>query len=107
MSVLSPIEVVRLMLEAQANGNVRRVLKLVDPEVWATIGPGGAARVEVDAHRLEAEGEESVRVDGRIRVIDGGSLTDSPGAWRFTVGGGRVLAIATLGSRRAGVRPAA
>ena len=116
VSSLPPVEVVRLIFEARAAGDVRRVLALMDPDVRAAMGPtddhvveGVAAvrrylaresaegpRVEVDAHRIEPESDERVRVDGRIRVIDGGRITDSPAAWRFTVRGGRVVEIVPL-----------
>jgi ketosteroid isomerase-like protein len=107
VSVRSPIEVVRLLFESKASGDVRRVLQLIEPDVWATIGPRGEARIEVDAHRLEEDGDEDVLVHGRIRVIDRGSLTDSPAAWRFTVRGGRVMAIVPLTARGRVVRRAA
>jgi ketosteroid isomerase-like protein len=116
----TPEEVVRLVFEARTAGNVRRVLALLDPDVRATLGPGDdepvhgvsaarqylaresarGRRIEIDAHRLERDGDEGVRVVGRIRVIDGGSLSDSPAAWHFTVRGGRVVAIVPLAAEQ-------
>ena len=49
-------------------------------------------RTEVLAHRIEAHGDE-VLAYGRLRVVDGGSLTDSPAQWRCTVRDGRVLSV--------------
>ena len=116
MPPLAPADVVRLIFEARAAGDVRRVVSLMDPNVRAAMGPSerlvthgadavqrylaresaAGIRVEVDAHLIEPEGDETVRVHGRIRVIERGSITDSPAAWRFTVRGGRVVEITPL-----------
>ena len=101
MSLPTPEQVVRLVFEARAAGDVRRVLALMDPDVRGSFGERDGRRVEVDAHRIQADDAEHVSVHGRIRVIDGGSLTDSPAAWRFTVRAGRVVEITPLdGVRR-------
>ena len=120
MSPLAPVEVVRLIFEARATGDVRRVLALMDPDVRATMGPSEdvvtrgvqavqadharelaeGTRVEVDAHRVEPIDDEHVDVLGRIRVIEQAGMTDSPAAWRFTVRGGRVVEIAPLEATR-------
>ena len=96
MSILTPDEVVRRIFEARAAGDVRRVRALMDPEVTFARGSTEDARVDVAAHRIEREGPERVLVYGRMRVISGGSITDSPAAWVFTVRGGRVVDIAPL-----------
>ena len=54
-------------------------------------------RTELDAHRFAVDGDK-VLVWGRIRVIDHGSLSDSPAAWRFTVRDGRVTHVSMLNS---------
>ena len=98
VSVLAPVDVVRLMFEARAAGDVRGVMTLMDPEVsFAREAPEGA-RIEVEAHRIEDDGPDHVRVQGRIRLITAGALTDSPSDWRLTVEGGRVVDIATVGA---------
>jgi hypothetical protein len=104
----APDDVVRRLFEARSAGDVRRVMTLLDPAARPYFAPEPAAglRVELDAHRFEVEDPEHVRVVGRIRVFDGGSLTDSPAAWRFTVRGGRVVRIAPLRRGRR-LRPAA
>ena len=96
MSSSAPDQVVRLLFEARAAGDVRRVHALLDPEVRARFGylvreSIDGMRVELDAHRIEREGADSVLVAGRVRIIDGGSLTDSPVTWRFVVRHGRVV----------------
>ena len=115
MTVLTTTEVVRRLFDARATGDVRRVMALMDPDVVAQAIAGGGVvqgspalraaladegdggrRVELDAHRFEAQPDGSVHVFGRIRVIEGGRLTDSPGAWRFVVRRGRVASIAPL-----------
>jgi ketosteroid isomerase-like protein len=111
---LRPEEVVRLMFEARAAGDVRRVLALMDPDIVAvSTAEGrtlrgvpaiagffererqGRVRTEVDAHRFVADGA-TVRVHGRVRVIEGGTMADSPAAWQFEVRDGRVVRIAPL-----------
>ena len=96
MSTLPPAEVVRLMFEARAAGDVRRVRSLMDPDVSFARGSSEGVRVEVDAHRIVPEDAEHVRVQGRIRIIEQGGLTDSPAAWRFTLHGGRIVGITPL-----------
>jgi len=112
-----------MLFEARAAGDVRRVLALLDPDIEAqTMADGdpvrgiaevrrmfgresaGGARVEVDAHRIEQVGEDVVHVHGRVRVIERGSLSDSPGAWCFTVRHERLLAIAPLPAESAVLR---
>ena len=111
----APDDVVRLLFESRAAGDARRVLALLDPDVQVQTfpdgeivdgvaavrrtfgrGPATGPRIEVEAHRIEPEGGDVVRVYGRVRVIEHGTLSDSPGAWRFLVRGGRVVAIAPL-----------
>ena len=104
MPILSPVDVVRLLFEARAAGDVRRVRKLMDPDVSFARGMGEGTRVEVEAHRIESDGPDQVRVTGRIRVIADGSLTDSPASWRLTVHGGRVVEIAPLRAPAPGLR---
>jgi ketosteroid isomerase-like protein len=94
----APADVVSRLFEARATGDVRRVRALLDPDVAFVRRSTEGTRVEVDAHRIVAEDDEHVRVYGRIRVIERGSLTDSPAAWRLTVRGGRVVDIAPLRS---------
>jgi ketosteroid isomerase-like protein len=127
MSMLAPDEVVRLLFEARAAGDVRQVLALVDPEVEAAMGPGDGdlihgvvalgqyfareaadgPRVEVDAHRLECDGAGGVRVYGRRRVIGHGTLADSPAAWHITVRDGRVTTLLPLNAEQPALHPAA
>jgi hypothetical protein len=68
----------------------------MDPDVAFAHGATEGTRVEVDAHRIEPEDAEHVRVHGRMRVIEQGSITDSPAAWRITVRAGRVVAVTPL-----------
>ena len=111
--LLRPVEVVRLLLEAHAAGDARRMAALLDPDVEATsvggrgvhrgvedvlavFAPAGAGRrTELAADRIVAVGEE-VSVVGRVRVRDRGTLSDSPAAWRFSVHEGRVRRIVAL-----------
>lgn len=112
MSELAADEIVRRIFEARAAGDVRRTLALLDPEVEVQVLSGAAPlrgvgavqrvvareatsrrRVEVEAQRVVALGEGEVLVHGRVRVFDGGSLADSPAAWRVTVRRGRIVAI--------------
>ena len=104
MSNPAPADVVSRMFEARAAGDVRRVRALLDPDVTFASRSTEGTRVEVDAHRIVAEDAEHVLVYGRIRVIERGSLTDSPAAWRFTVRGGRVVDIAPLRSAASRLR---
>lgn len=109
MSHRAPATVVRMLFEARAAGDMRRVRALVDPDVPEVRRLFGFARaegprVEVDAHRVEVLCDERVAVHGRIRVIDGGSLSDSPAAWTFTVRHGRVTAITPLAPARPALR---
>ena len=115
MAVPPATELVRLLFEARASGDVRRVLSLLHPEVEdealtahgvlhgrdevraeleAECAPGGV-RVELAAHRVVADGER-VLVLGRVRTIDHGRLADSPAAWALTVHDGLVATIASL-----------
>jgi ketosteroid isomerase-like protein len=107
-----PEETVRLMFEARNAGDLRRVISLLDPDVEAVSTANGTIRgiegvreyfaaedngrrTEVMAHRIEADGDGVVAY-GRIRVVDGGALADSPAAWRFVVRDGRVVRITPL-----------
>jgi len=106
-----PTEVVRRLFEARRLGDVRSALALMHDDISALsvadgreyhgveevraafLEPGAdGRRVEVDAHRLHAHGDDVV-VHGRIRVVERGSLVDSPAAWRFPVREGRVSRI--------------
>jgi ketosteroid isomerase-like protein len=106
-----PQEIVRLLVEAHAAADERRVLALVDPALVAETGGGrqvlggaddvlaylrrqraGDSRTEVVAHRYECDGDDVV-VHGRLRVLGRGSLSDSPASWRVTVRDGRVARI--------------
>ena len=98
MSNPAPTDVVSRLFEARAAGDVRRVRALLDPDVAFVRRSTEGMRVEVDAHRIVGEDPEHVLVYGRIRVIERGSLTDSPAAWRLTVRAGRVVDIAPLRS---------
>jgi hypothetical protein len=93
VSILCPEDLVRQLFEARATGDVRRVMALTDPVVRSALAPVEGVRVELEAHRIEAEDAEHVHVEGRVRIINGGSLSDSPATWRVTVRGGRVHAI--------------
>jgi ketosteroid isomerase-like protein len=115
VSVTSPTEVIRLIFEARAQGDDRRVAALMDPDIEVQALPGGVVlhgvaevrdaflrgtagtrRVEVEAHGIESVGDGVVHVRGRVRIIDGQSLADSPAAWLMTVRRGRVAGIAPL-----------
>ena len=110
MPAPDPTETVRLLFEARVAGDHRRVYRLVHPEYVGTSPSGRTVRgldgvrayleaeergrrTEVMAHRIEACGDEVVAY-GRLRIVDGGSLADSPAAWRFRVRDGAVLAMA-------------
>ena len=114
MTTPPPDETVRLLFEARAAGDRRRVIALMHPDIEATAVAGrqlyrGVAdvldyferatarggRAKLDAHEFVTVGDE-VSVYGRIRIMDHGTLTDSPAAWRFTVQGGRVRRIVPL-----------
>ena len=84
------------MFEARAAGDVRRVRLLMDSDVSFARGAADGTRVEVEAHRIESDGPDHVRVHGRMRLIGPGRLTDSPAGWRFTVHDGRVVEITPL-----------
>jgi ketosteroid isomerase-like protein len=107
-----PEETVRLVFEARNAGDLRRVVSLLDPDIEADTIVGGTLRgieavreflaaqdngrrTEVMAHRIEADGD-GVIAYGRVRIVDGGALADSPAAWRFVVRDGRVLSITPL-----------
>jgi hypothetical protein len=107
MSTLAPAEVVRLMFEARAAGDVRRVRALMDSDVSFARGSTPGLRIEVDAHRIVPEDAEHVRVHGRIRLIEQGGLTDSPATWRFTVRAGRIVGLTPLSPAAPRLRPAA
>jgi len=112
---LHPVEVVRLLFEARAAGNHRRVLALLDPEVELTAivdgttyhglpavrrylrGGEDGSHTEVQAHRFVSDGDDVV-VSGRVRVVAAGSLSDSPATWRLTVRDGRVARIVPVGA---------
>jgi len=100
------------MFEAHSACDVRRVLSLTDPEIEAVTTTGiryhghaevleyfhateQGARIEVLAHHIEQDGDDVV-AHGRIRVLEAGSVSDSPAAWRFRVRSGVVTSIAPL-----------
>jgi ketosteroid isomerase-like protein len=104
---------VRLIFEARNAGDIRRVCSLMHPDVEAVSAVNGTLRgvdairsylagqevnghrTEVMAHRIEARGDEVVAY-GRVRIVDGGALTDSPAAWRFVVRDGVVVSVAPM-----------
>jgi ketosteroid isomerase-like protein len=104
------------MFEARADDDRDTLLALMHPDVEAQTTLGreyirgttgvlayvrrehdGGPRTELDAHRFVVDGDE-VLAYGRMRVIDRGSLADSPAAWRFRVRAGRVTHMAPLRS---------
>lgn len=106
-----PAEIVRLLFEAKAAGNLRSVCSLLDPDVDAVSSRGehyhgldairafltGHGRnVEVCAQKIEPEPDGSVLVRGRIRRHGPGTMADSPALWRMTVRQGRVATIVAL-----------
>jgi ketosteroid isomerase-like protein len=114
MSPPRPDETVRLLFEARIAADLRRMMALMTPDVVmvpatgapvlvgaAAVGAylarelGSRTRIEVEAHRICADGDR-VHVYGRRRVICGGSLTDSPAAWTLTVRDGRVCGVEPL-----------
>ena len=108
-----PAETVRLMFEARAAGDLQRFASFLHPELVARTIAGrvvrgrdgvraylaaeqnGGRRTEVHAHRIVEDGDGVVAY-GRIRTVDGGSLADSPAAWRFEVLDGMVVSIAPV-----------
>ena len=105
-----PAETVRLLFEASRAGDHRRLCALMHPEFRARTATGATVRgvdgvrewleaqdhgprTEFTAHRFESSGDEVIAY-GRVRVMDGASLTDSPAAWRFRVRDGVVLSVA-------------
>lgn len=115
MAAMEPADVVRLLFEARAAGDDRQLVALMAPGITAlTLGTGsvvkgvegvraflraesrpGARRTEVQAHRIVGQGDD-VLVYGRIRIFEGGALSDSPAAWRFTVRDGLIERIVPL-----------
>jgi ketosteroid isomerase-like protein len=110
MPLSRPAETVRLVFEASLARDHRRLCALMHPDVRAR-GRSGATlrgidgvrawlasqehgpRTEYTAHRFESSGDEVIAY-GRVRVLDGPSLTDSPAAWRFRVRDGVVVSVA-------------
>jgi ketosteroid isomerase-like protein len=107
-----PEETVRLIFEARNAGDIRRVYSLMHPDIEFVSIVDGAMhgrdavrdylgsqqnghRTEVMAHRIEAQGDEVIAY-GRVRVVDGGALADSPAAWRFVVREGVVVSVAPI-----------
>ena len=88
----SAADVVLRVLDALERHDGARVRRLLHPALEApddvrlclSCDVRGARRVELDAHRVEAAGEE-VLVHGRVRSLAEGCLTDSPACWRITV----------------------
>jgi ketosteroid isomerase-like protein len=98
------------MFEARNAGDIRRVCSLLHPDIQAVSAVDGTLRgvdavreylggqattghrTEVMAHRIEADGDAVVAY-GRVRVVNGGALADSPAAWRFVVRDGVVVSI--------------
>ena len=119
VSVPSPEQIVRQVFEARADGDVRRLAALMDPDVVARWAPGhevargvvaarqllgrevvGDRRLQIDAHRITAEADDTVLVAGRIRILARDGLSDSPALWRFHVRRGRVAHVAPVGAER-------
>ena len=107
MTLTCPVEIVRLMFEARAAGDVDAACTFLHPEIRATTTDGltfegmaavrayisrAGAHVEVYAHRIE-QCDDGALAYGRVRVVDGGSLVDSPAAWRFRMDDGLVRSI--------------
>jgi ketosteroid isomerase-like protein len=108
-----PEETVRLMFEARNAGDIRRVCALLHPDIEAVSAVDGTLRgidavreylasqhvnghrTEVMAYRIEAQGDEVI-AHGRVRIVDGGALADSPAAWRFVVRDGVVMSISPV-----------
>jgi ketosteroid isomerase-like protein len=106
-----PEDVVRLMFDARQQGEDELLLALMDPDVVASTRDGGTyrgreavrdflsaersggTRVEVTLGHLSVSGED-VHVEGRIRRVQHGRLTDQPASWDFSVRDGLVRRIA-------------
>ena len=56
-------------------------------------------RLEPALHTCEAVGED-VLVQGRLRVVSPGALSDSPLFWIYRLRGGRVVRVEAFASRR-------
>ncbi len=110
MTIAAPDEIIRRLFEARAAGQVHRIVALMHPDVVVTTftedrtlhgikavlehlrAQTASHREEVEAHRMVADGDV-VHVSGRVRVLDGARIADSPAAWRFVVRDGRVARI--------------
>ena len=103
------------MLEARAAGDVDGTCLFLHPQIEAVTSTGATlsgieavrahivrtgARTEVHAHRIELR-DDDVVVYGRLRLVDAGSLVDSPAAWRFAVVDGKVRTITPAAPRTA------
>ena len=108
MPLACPVEMVRLMFEARTAGDYDVACAFLHPQIEATTTAGStlvgidavrtylvqsAQRTEVHAHRIERSGD-GVIAYGRVRIVEGGSLVDSPAAWRFRLADGKVRSIA-------------
>jgi ketosteroid isomerase-like protein len=119
MPALSPEDTVRLVFEARAEGDLRRLLSLFAPDVEIEPIAGAPAivgiqqaeryldleradgiRIELEAHRIVTDGDRA-HVYGRRRVFKRGSLSDSPASWTFTVRDGRIARVEPLAADRA------
>ena len=107
MALACPVEMVRLMFEARTAGDLEVACAFLHPQIEATTTAGStfvgieavraylaqsAHHTEVHAHRIEPH-EDGVIAYGRVRIVDGGSLVDSPAAWCFRLADGKVRSI--------------
>jgi ketosteroid isomerase-like protein len=112
VTLTCPVEIVRLMFEARAAGDVNGWCLFLHPEVEMTTVTGQhlvgaeevraflsreARRIETHAHRI-VQSEHGATVYGRMRIVDHGSLVDSPAVWHFRLTEGLVRGITPLPS---------
>lgn len=110
------LSIVRELFARRAAGDREGVLELLDPRIELADGlrdlvdAGGsdARHVETPLHELvELDSEHALGV-GRVRIHERGiGLSDSPGAWTFTVRDDRIVRIDAHRSKRAALAAAA
>jgi ketosteroid isomerase-like protein len=95
------VDIVRRLFELAAEGDVDGYAAHVDPRAelpgYFHDGADSETTVEASPLRFEERGD-SVLVPGRIRIRNGGSLSDSPVFWIMTLREGKVVHSAAYGT---------